>query len=388
MAQTTLAATDPMNDLGLAEPASFLWDAHYVTGLAGVDEQHHRLVDVINQLGAALTRPHGATIAEVETIFGELAAYAVYHFCEEEALMTVSQVDVAHCERHHDEHVAFLAEVTSLHAGIAPNDLDTAKPLLQFLIYWLAYHILGSDQSMARQIAAIGRGQTPASAYLAEERMSESAVAPLVHALSGLFRQVSERNRALWQLNQTLEARVAERTRELAIANQQLEEVSLTDVLTGLPNRRHALRRLAQAWRESEGEGMTMACLMVDADGFKQVNDRHGHEAGDEVLRELARNLRYSVRTDDVVCRLGGDEFLVICPQTPRDGALQLGEKLRATIAALHVPVGDGFWDGSISVGVAVRTVGLASVEALVNVADQGVYLAKHAGRNRVAAVQ
>lgn len=255
----------------------------------------------------------------------------------------------------------------------------------QFLIYWLAYHILGSDQSLARQIAAIRGGQDPEAAFHTEERLKASAVAPLVRALSGLFRQVSERNRALQELNQTLEARVEERTRELALANQQLEEVAVTDVLTGLPNRRYALRRLAQAWQESAGAGQTMACLMVDADGFKEVNDWHGHDAGDRVLRELARCLRHGVRTDDVVCRLGGDEFLVICPHTPQDGALQLGEKLRAAVAELRVAVGDGVWKGSVSVGVAARSGAMQSPDALVNAADQGVYAAKRAGRNRVA---
>ena len=367
------------------EPSSFRWDAHYVTGLTDVDAQHRHLVHVLNQLGALLTRPERPSIAEVEAIFAELAAYAVYHFEEEEALMRQAGLDHRHMAYHRGEHRAFLAEVTSLHAGIAPDDLETAKPLLQFLIYWLAYHILGSDQSMARQMAAIGTGQAPADAFLAEERMKESAVAPLVYALNGLFRQVSERNRALLELNLTLEAKVAERTRALALVNQQLEEVALTDVLTGLPNRRHALRSLAHAWQESEREGNAMACLMVDADGFKLVNDRHGHEAGDDVLRELARRLRHSVRTDDVVCRLGGDEFLVICPRTPLDGALQLGEKLRAAVAELRVPVGDGAWQGSISVGAAARTAEVPSVDALVKVADQAVYAAKRSGKNCVA---
>ena len=386
MEQTNATATYRPADASAAEPSSFQWDAHYVTGLPDVDDQHRHLVDVLNQLGGLLTRPEGATIGEVEAIFSELAAYAVYHFEEEEALMVRTQVAPHHVAYHRREHRAFLAEVTTLHAGIAPDDVGSAKPLLQFLIYWLAYHILGSDQSLARQIAGIGRGQTPAEAFLAEERMKESAVAPLVHALSGLFQQVSERNRALQELNQTLEAKVAVRTQELALANQQLEEVARTDVLTGLPNRRHALRRLAEAWQESEGEGKTMACLMVDADGFKQVNDGYGHEAGDEVLRELARQLSYCVRTDDVVCRLGGDEFLVICPQTPLEGAMQLGEKLRAAVAELRVRVGDGHWHGSISVGVAARAAGMHTAEALVNAADEGVYLAKRSGRNRVAA--
>jgi hemerythrin len=126
--------------------------------------------------------------------------------------------------------------------------------------------------------------------------------------------------------------------------------------------------------------------MMMDADGFKGVNDTHGHDAGDEVLRQLARRLRHAVRTDDTVCRLGGDEFLIVCSQTPLAGALQLAEKVRQQVVALQVPVGkDGVWRGSISIGVAARDAGMAGVQDLLKMADDAVYAAKHQGRNCVA---
>ncbi|MDO8990050.1 MAG: bacteriohemerythrin [Sideroxyarcus sp.] len=364
---------------------SFVWDKHFVTGLTEVDVQHHHLVDVINQFGELLTRPEGASFDDIEKVFSELAAYAKYHFAEEESLMDKTGLDPRHLAHHRHEHDNFFQEVAQMHAVISPDNAATAKPLLKFLIYWLAYHILGSDQCMAKQVAAIRAGQTAAEAYVAEERMKEGAVEPLLHALNGLFRQVSERNRELLLLNQTLESRVAERTRELAIANRQLEEIALTDVLTGLPNRRHAMRQLALAWEESIKEDTSLVCMMVDADGFKQVNDNHGHDAGDEVLRQLARSLRYAVRTDDIVCRLGGDEFFVICPHTQLDGAARLAEKLRSSIAELRVPTGGGEWRGSISIGVAARKAGMPNFEALIKAADEGVYVAKKNGRNCVS---
>jgi len=364
---------------------SFIWDKHFVTGLTEVDIQHHHLVDVINQFGELLTQPKGFTFDDIEKIFGELAAYTQYHFKEEEMLMDAVGIDPRHLEHHQHEHVNFLQEVTQQHAAITPDSPDKAKSLLKFLVYWLAYHILGSDQYMAKQINAIRKGQSAADAFLAEERMKEGAVEPLLHALNGLFKQVTDRNRELLLLNQTLESRVEERTKELAAANQQLEEIALTDVLTGLPNRRHAMRQLELAWKESIKEDSPLACMMIDADGFKQVNDNHGHDAGDEVLRQLARNLRYAVRTDDIVCRLGGDEFFVICPRTQLEGAARLAEKIRLAIAALHVPTGSGEWHGSISIGVAVRNPGMIHFEALIKAADEGVYCAKKNGRNCVA---
>ena len=366
---------------------SFRWDKYFETGLTEVDKQHHHLVDVINQFGELLKQSEGVSFDDIEKVFGELSAYAQYHFAEEEALMNQVEIDERHFSHHHQQHVRFLQDVIQMHDDVSPGNLDKAAALLKFLVYWLAYHILGSDQSMAKQIAAIRAGQTPADAFLVEERMKEGAVEPLLHALTGLFQQVSERNRELLELNQTLEARVAERTQELALANQKLEEIALTDALTGLPNRRHAMRRLEQAWAESVNGDASLTCMMVDADGFKQINDNYGHDAGDEVLKQLARNLRYALRTDDVVCRLGGDEFFVICPDTPLDGAIKLAEKMRAEIAALRVPAGEGEWHGSISIGVATRKPQMRSMEDLVKAADESVYMAKHKGRNCVASI-
>ncbi len=90
------------------------------------------------------------------------------------------------------------------------------------------------------------------------------------------------------------------------------------------------------------------------------------------------------MRTDDVVCRLGGDEFFAICPDTDLDGGLLAAEQMRAEVAALRVEVGDGAWPGSISVGVSARSPEVASFEALLKAADEGVYRAKQAGKNCV----
>jgi hemerythrin len=257
--------------------------------------------------------------------------------------------------------------------------------LLQFLTQWLAYHILGSDQFMAKQIASIQSGCRPEDAYLDAAPTNDPATDTLLAALNGLFHQVSERNRELVQLNKTLEARVAERTQALTDANQRLEDLANTDTLTGLPNRRYALYRFAMEWETAQRDGKPLACMMVDADGFKQVNDTHGHDAGDAVLRALSTQLNDAVRTDDIVCRLGGDEFLIICAGTPLNGAMRLAETIRQKVAALRVPAGDGEWCGSISVGVAARTASMKGLEDLMKAADQGVYVAKHNGRNCVA---
>jgi diguanylate cyclase (GGDEF)-like protein len=116
----------------------------------------------------------------------------------------------------------------------------------------------------------------------------------------------------------------------------------------------------------------------------KEINDSYGHDAGDIVLRELSKQLKYFVRTDDIVCRLGGDEFLIICPRTDKEGLLYIAEWMHAQIAELTIPVPGGAWRGSISVGIAVKTSAMKEPEELIKAADNGVYAAKKAGKNCV----
>jgi diguanylate cyclase (GGDEF)-like protein len=202
-----------------------------------------------------------------------------------------------------------------------------------------------------------------------------------------IFLPVSARNKELIKLNNSLEEKVALRTRELSEANLHLEELSLTDVLTALPNRRHAMRSLASLWHESVQDDLPLACVMIDADHFKDVNDSYGHDAGDVVLIELAKTLQDAFRTDDIVCRLGGDEFFVICPYTDKAGGLHIAELARKAVSELRVPTGGEPWHGSISVGVASRAPEITSYEALIKAADKGVYAAKQAGKNCVRSI-
>ncbi len=364
---------------------SFQWDKNFLTGLETVDEQHHFLVNIINQYGNLLSK-NKVVFNDVETIFKELADYAQYHFQDEEALMHRAGIDQHHLKHHIKVHQAFLHEVMAMHAGISEENLGPAQHLFSFLTNWLAYHILGSDQNMARQILAIQSGVSPDQAYEKEEKESHSSTEPLLAALNSLFQQVSERNKALIRLNQSLEEKVATRTKELLEANIHLEELSLTDVLTGLPNRRHAMRRLSSLWKESIETDSPLVCIMIDADHFKGVNDTYGHDAGDAVLIELATTLQHSFRNDDIVCRLGGDEFFVICPDTDKNGGMLIAEVVRKKVSELRVVTGGEPWHGSVSIGVAPRTSNLNSYEELIKLSDKGVYIAKQDGKNCVRA--
>lgn len=362
---------------------AFIWGPAFETGLKEVDDQHQTLVELINRLGSELT-VNNMRSERSDSIIRELGQYAQQHFEDEEEMMSRLKLDRRHIDIHLIEHSTFLDDVVAMSEQFSENRPGTGRSLLEFLIHWLAYHILGSDQNMARQVRDIEKGIPPADAYLKEERMAAESTAPLLAALNGLFQQVSSRNRELSKLNSTLEAKVEERTRELLKANEDLEILALTDVLTNLPNRRHAMRQLQALWKECHNNNKPLACMMIDADNFKAINDTHGHDAGDIVLKRLARELHHSVRSDDVVCRLGGDEFLIICPATPLDGAMHVAELVRERVADLKVKAGSGIWLGSISVGVAENTADMKSVDDLLKAADDGVYKSKRDGRNCV----
>jgi diguanylate cyclase (GGDEF)-like protein len=172
-------------------------------------------------------------------------------------------------------------------------------------------------------------------------------------------------------------------SKDLAASNERLQRLALTDALTELPNRRFAMERLEQEWALSKRGDRTLSCMMVDVDYFKPINDKFGHQAGDEALKCIANTLRQSARTQDVVCRYGGEEFLVICPDTGIDAAYQCAERLRLNVAALKFKSQGADIRLTISVGVAQKKGGIASIEDLLHRADECLYAAKQGGRNR-----
>ncbi len=175
---------------------------------------------------------------------------------------------------------------------------------------------------------------------------------------------------------------------ELAVTNRRLQEAALTDALTGFPNRRYALDRIQQEWAAATRFQRPLSCMVVDLDNFKQVNDTHGHDVGDHVLRAAAVAMRGALRARDVICRTGGDEFVVICPETDLEAALACAARLCASTERIAVEAADAVLHVGVSIGVAVREPGMPNYETLMKRADQGVYLAKRRGRNRVATVQ
>lgn len=204
--------------------------------------------------------------------------------------------------------------------------------------------------------------------------------------LSGTFNQMAGE---IALHTHRLEEEIRARTKDLEEANRRLEALAVTDGLTGLFNRRRFEEVLDLEVRRAQRQGTPLSLLMMDVDHFKFYNDTHGHPAGDEVLRALGRLVRERVRSTDIACRYGGEEFVVILPGTSRTDALILANDLRRLVEAHPFAHEATQPEGrlTISIGVATYPVDAGDEVALVRAADQALYRAKQNGRNRVETV-
>jgi len=207
--------------------------------------------------------------------------------------------------------------------------------------------------------------------------------------LRGSILDITKRKQAELALEQSrqvhmrhLEQEVAARTASLKAANQELERLSRTDVLTGLQNRYAANDRLRQEFLRQKRTGSIYAVLFIDIDHFKKINDSYGHETGDQVLRRLAEVLRATVRATDFAARYGGEEFVVVLPDTDLAGARVIAEKVRSAIATSVSITGTPV---TVSIGTSAILAEDKNEEQAVIRADEALYQAKEAGRNRVA---
>ncbi len=180
---------------------------------------------------------------------------------------------------------------------------------------------------------------------------------------------------------------VVELRRRTAV-QAQLTWMSRTDFLTGLPNRRRFDEAFAQAWESARWKRTALSLLIIDADHFKRINDRYGHAIGDEVLQKFALRLAVSVhRPEDLVCRIGGEEFVVLLPETEQAGALRIAEKIHEEVSALAVAAA-GIAPGTFTVSIGLATLeperpDLGAPIDLYRLADAALYEAKAGGRNQ-----
>ena len=251
---------------------------------------------------------------------------------------------------------------------------DELRILWFFLSLPLIYLLLGSlvgtcatALSIVLVVALNGRSGAPYSSHALI-----TAVVGFIY-LASVFHAFSSRSISYYE--------------KLVESKQTLRHLSRHDALTGLLNLRAYRQACDQVVSMALRSRDAISILFVDLDHFKRINDTHGHAVGDAVLKAVAACLQREIRGSDVIGRIGGEEFSVLLPNTDQAGGLNLAEKLRAAIEGLEIQTEQGFLRMTASIGVATRTSGQASFQEIQDEADEAMYRAKQAGRNRVSTI-
>jgi diguanylate cyclase (GGDEF)-like protein/PAS domain S-box-containing protein len=210
------------------------------------------------------------------------------------------------------------------------------------------------------------------------------------------FHYVDLLDQGIWMMNDVTEQNdmeasmraindhLMERLGEISALQEQLRKQAMHDSLTGLFNRRYLDEMLERELARAKREGPPLTVMMLDIDFFKKLNDAYGHQAGDEVLRRLADLLRKNSRAEDIPCRYGGEEFLLVLPNMGRADALSRAEQWRHEFEAMRIVFGQATMRSTVSIGIALFPEHGQTRDSLIESADKALYAAKHNGRNRV----
>ena len=275
-----------------------------------------------------------------------------------------------------------LAPVAALRQRLLLLGLGAAL-LLTTMAYIFAVRISRPIEQLARAARRIER-RDGSPQYPGDEQTRE--IRQLNRSFQSMTGSLLQREKELSELNASLEAQVAERTRALHQANQELARLATIDALTGLHNRRWLDQKLHECHGSLQRHGRPFALLVIDIDHFKRINDTHGHGVGDAVLRQLARLLLQSVRASDCVARFGGEEFVVLLPEVSQAyEGLRVADKIRSTVEGSIFPT---VLNVTVSIGLSLSQASDTLPTGVFLRADRGLYLAKEQGRNRVVLVQ
>ncbi len=217
-----------------------------------------------------------------------------------------------------------------------------------------------------------------------ESGIDDYVVKPINHGILNARLKAATRIVALQERAARHREEVRRTINELGILSRQMHTMALEDQLTKLPNRRCGLEYFDKEWSRSTRNQESLLCMIMDIDHFKNVNDTYGHDAGDVVLQSTAAVMKAAMRDSDVVCRFGGEEFLVICPGADVEVAKIVGNRVRKAIQDNVMDTAEFKGNVTISIGVAVRNDHHTSPKDLIKEADEALYAAKEAGRNMV----
>lgn len=279
------------------------------------------------------------------------AIVAAWPACEIEELLDLRSLDDDGPGRRRDV-VLYFAD------GAPAADVDWLGRAEARLDRRTALYVVAPDGSIARRLRRVNAPQAPAL--------------DVVAIIQNHFRGQARRRRSSYVIDR------------LRRKSGRLERLSLEDPLTGVFNRRGFYRFLHAEWSRASRHDADLACVMIDIDRFKRLNDTYGHKIGDQILRHFARVLRASCRASDILGRVGGEEFCVILPSCNEHQAFLWAEKLRRRVSHALLKAGEKSLRVTASFGVAASATQLHDEHELIDLADQAMLVAKYGGRNRV----
>lgn len=190
--------------------------------------------------------------------------------------------------------------------------------------------------------------------------------------------KLAEKERELIKMNESLEVKITQRTKDLERLNFKLNQQALTDELTGIGNFRYFQNIFDAELHRADRYKRNLSLLMVDIDDFKSFNDQFGHTFGDEILKKIATTLETTIREEDIVARYGGEEFIIIAPETNKKKAKEIAERIRKAVAHLKNHV-------TVSIGIASFPSDGKTSKKLIEKADKALYESKSKGKNQVS---
>ncbi len=245
----------------------------------------------------------------------------------------------------------------------------------------LTRRLVAPMRRLMRAARAVGAGRL--DVYVPASTSDELGL--LTHTFNHMTQRLAESQAEVGNYQRTLEEKVAQRTKELEVATAHAYKLAQHDILTGLPNRSLLSQRLRQIFAQAQRSGMQVACLFLDFDHFKRINDTLGHDAGDQLLQAIAQRLTNAVRESDTVARLGGDEFVIILPGLdPAHATFEVMTVLQRVRDSFQSPfrLADQTPTLTCSIGVSVYPLDAVDPVTLIKQADTAMYAAKEAGRN------
>ena len=359
----------------------FPWTSNLETGIESIDEQHKKLVELLNSLTQHLVNHDDVMISEV---FDELAAYANYHFDSEESVWEPYFKNDAWYKEHKGSHESFLPSVLEIKEKYSDKTLnEVIEIIVKYLIRWLAHHIIGDDKKMALVIHKVNSGMSFEEAKKATVNDIKGSSKVLIDTVLTMYDRLSSRTLEL--MKERNERKIAEV--KLTEANKRLETLSITDQLTGLYNRRYFEEVFQKELNRAKRSQKFLTFIMLDIDHFKKLNDTYGHIEGDRALVNVADKLQQLCnRSGDYIFRMGGEEFGILITDSNEPVEQRFAEKLCRSIEALKIPNknSDVSRYTTISMGIASKVPQKSDTEDFFLItADAQLYEAKEMGRNR-----